>query len=86
MSRPFPGLESEKTALGRLWFWGLLGFTEGLQVDAELLAFLVEVTAFQAQDARHIGHMEIVAANFSQEHFPFKRLGPFDKCSRTRAA
>src|ERR1700757_833448 len=53
----------------------LLGFAEGLEVDAELLALLVEVGAFEAEGASDVGHMEIVAANFGEEDFPLKDLG-----------
>src|SRR5215470_18394382 len=63
-----------------------LGLAERLQVDAELLALFVEVAAFEAEDAGDVGHVEIVAADFGQEHFPFVRFRPFHQRSRTRAA
>jgi len=53
----------------------LLGFAEGLQVDAELLALFVEVAAFEAKDSSYVGHVEIVAADFGKQHFPFKGFG-----------
>src|SRR5437899_10496570 len=66
----------------------LLGFAEGLQVDAELLALLIEMTALQAEGARDIGHVEIVAANFTEQDFTFEGFRALQKCSlpRIRAA
>jgi len=43
---------------------GLVGFAQRLQINSQLLAFLVEVAAFQTQRPRHIGHVEIVAVGF----------------------
>ena len=60
-----------------LEFPGLFGLAEGLQVDSQLLTFLVQVTALQAQGARDIGHVEIVATDFRKEHFPFERFRAF---------
>ena len=53
----------------------LVRFAQGLQVNAELLAFLVEMAAFQAERPRHVGHVEIMSADFRKQHFPFKRFG-----------
>lgn len=64
---------------------GSLRLAQGLQVDAELLALFVEVAAFEAEDAGHIGHVEIVAADFGKEHFPFEGFGPFHERSRSCA-
>src|ERR1700675_3179620 len=53
----------------------LFGLAEGLEIDTELLALLVEVAALQAERAGDIGHVEIVAANLAEEDFPFKDFG-----------
>jgi len=55
----------------------LVGFAEGLQVDAELLAFFVEVAAFEAEGAGDVGHVEIVAFDFGEENFFFEGFGAF---------
>src|SRR6266478_5323224 len=52
-------------------------FPERLQIDSQLLAFLVEVTALQSQCTRNIRHMEIVPPNFREHNFPFERFSPF---------
>ena len=64
----------------------LLRLAEGLEVDSELLALFVEVAAFEAEDAGDVGHVEIVAADFGEEHFPFERFGAFHQRSRTGAS
>jgi len=53
----------------------LLGLAERLQVDAELLALFVEVAALETEYAGHVGHVEIVATDFRQEHFLFEGFG-----------
>jgi hypothetical protein len=47
---------------------------QGLQVNSQLLAFLVEMAAFEAQGARDVGHVEIVTADLSEQDFFFERL------------
>jgi len=42
---------------------------ERLQIDSSSDTF-IEMAAFQSQRARNIGHVEIVAANFCEHHFP----------------
>ena len=39
----------------------LFGFADRAQVDAELLAFFVEMTAFEAEGLRGVGHVMVVA-------------------------
>ena len=55
----------------------LVGFAEGLEIDAELLAFFVEVAAFEAEGAGDVGHVEIVALDFGEENFFFEGFGAF---------
>ena len=57
----------------------LLGFAEGVEIDAELLALFVEVAAFEAEGAGDIGHVEIVAADFGEEGFALEGFGAFDE-------
>ena len=57
----------------------LLRFAEGVEIDAELLTLLVEVAAFEAKGAGHVGHVEIVAADFGEEGFAFEGFGAFDE-------
>ena len=57
----------------------LLGFAEGVEVDAELLALFVEVAAFEAEGAGDVGHVEIVAADFGEEGFTLEGFGAFDE-------
>ena len=56
----------------------LLRSAEGLQVDSELLALLVEVAALEAKGACDVGHMKIVAADFAEQHFAFECFGPLE--------
>ena len=55
-----------------------------MQIDAELLALLVEVAALEAEGAGNVGHVEIVAANFGEEDFAFEGFGAFDESSLPR--
>src|SRR5213595_1804538 len=57
-----------------------------LQVDPELLTFLVEVAAFQAQHPRDIGHVEIVTPDFPEQHFLFECFGPLRQGPRSHSA
>ncbi len=59
-------------------FW----LAEGLQVDSQLLALLVKVTALEAQCPSCIRHMEIVASNFAKHRFPFECLGALGERAR----
>jgi hypothetical protein len=59
-------------------FW----LAEGLQIDSQLLALLVEMAALEAQRAGYIGHVKIVAANLAEQHSPFKRFGAFRERAR----
>jgi len=52
-----------------------LGFAKRRKIDAQLLALLVKVAALEAKSAGNIGHVEILAANFSEEHFAFEGCG-----------
>jgi len=54
---------------------------QGLQVNSQLLAFLVEMAAFEAQCARHVGHVKIVAANLSEQDFFLEGFGARGKRS-----
>ena len=60
----------------------LLGLAQRLQVDSQLLAFLVEVAALQPQRPGNVRHVEIVAPNFRKHHFPFERFGAFRQRAR----
>ena len=62
----------------------LLGLAEGVEIDAELLALLVEVAAFEAEGAGDVGHVEIVAANFGEEDFAFEGFGALLESSLPR--
>jgi hypothetical protein len=55
----------------------LVGFAEGLQIDAELLALFVEMAAFEAEGAGDVGHVKIVAFDFGEENFFFEGFGAF---------
>ena len=61
-----------------------LGFAEGLEVDAELLALLVKMAALEAESASDIGHVEVVAADFGEEDFAFERFGALLESSLPR--
>ncbi len=61
---------------------GLFWLAEGLQIDSQLLALLIEMTALQTQRPSYIRHVEVVAPNFCQHHVPFERFGPFGQCAR----
>src|SRR5713226_6191345 len=63
-------------------FRDLFRFAKRLQINSQLLAFLVQVTPFQTQRPRHIRHVKVVPSNLRQQHFPFKRSGPVRKRSR----
>ena len=66
---------SGKTHQRGIHFLDLFRSAQGLQVNSELLAFLVEMAAFEAEGARDIGHMKIVAADLSEQDFFFEGLG-----------
>jgi hypothetical protein len=53
-------------------FSGLIALAFRLQVNAQLLAFLVQMAALQAQSARYIGHVVMMAAQFGEQHFPLE--------------
>ena len=59
-------------------FW----LAEGLQVDSQLLALLIQVAALEPQRSRHIGHVEVVPPDFGQHHFPLERFGAFGQRAR----
>jgi len=59
-------------------FW----LAEGLQIDSQLLALLIQVAALQAQGPSYIRHMEIVAPNLPEHHFLFVRLGALGESAR----
>jgi hypothetical protein len=48
-----------------------------LKIDSELLALFVEMAAFQTKRPGYVGHVEIVALNFSEEHFPLESFRAF---------
>ena len=50
-------------------------FREGTQVDSQLLRFLVEVAALQAERLGCVGHVEMIAFQFRQDDFALKALG-----------
>src|ERR1700674_79269 len=62
----------------RCLFW----LAERLQVDSQLLALLIEGAGLQAQCPRYIGHVEIVAPKFLEQHFPFERFSAFSQRAR----
>ncbi len=57
----------------------------GAQVDAKLLAFLVEVAAFEAQCAGYVGHVMVVAAQLGEENFFLERFHAFGQRTGCRA-
>ena len=44
-----------------------------------MLAFFVEVAAFEAEGAGDVGHVEIVAADFGEEGFALEDFGALDE-------
>jgi len=54
---------------------------QGLQVNSQLLAFLVKMAAFEAHGARDIGHVKIVAADLSEQDFFLEGFGACGKRS-----
>jgi hypothetical protein len=62
----------------------LFGFAQRLEVDAELLALLVKVTALESEGTSNICHVEIVAANFGEENFTFESFGSLLESSLPR--
>ena len=40
-----------------------------------MLAFFVEVAAFEAEGAGYVGHVEVVALDFGEEDFFFEGFG-----------
>lgn len=61
-----------------------LRLAEGLQVDAELLALLVQVTALEAEGAGDVGHVKIMPANLAKQDFTFEGFGALHKRSLPR--
>jgi hypothetical protein len=47
------------------------------QVDAQLLGFLIEVAALEAESLRCIGDMVLVPLQFGQDDLALKTLRPF---------
>ena len=52
----------------------LFGLADGAEVNAELLAFFVEVAAFQAEGFRGVGHVMMMAALVRRAGFRARRL------------
>jgi len=90
MLRPYKGVDlqarsaEEKSGRNRkghrqecLCYRRLVGFAEGLPIDAELLALFIEVTAFEAEGAGDVGHVKIVALDFGEQNFFFEGFGAF---------
>src|SRR6516164_10515378 len=61
----------------------LLRFSEGLQIDAELLALLVQVAAFQAERAGDVRHVKIVAPDFGKQDLALEGLSALYQRSLT---
>ena len=64
----------------------LLGLAHGLEVDTELLAFLVEVAALEAEGAGDVGHVEIVAADFREKDFFLEGFGALGEGAGSRGS
>ncbi len=62
------GKEQNPQAEACATYWSFR-FAFGAEIDAELLAFFVEVAAFEAQGAGRVGHVVMVAAQLGEEHF-----------------
>src|SRR5882757_5047819 len=54
---------------------------QGLQVNSQLLAFLVKMAAFEAEGARDVGHVKIVTADLSEQDFFLEGFGACGKRS-----
>ncbi len=57
--------------------FSLVVLPEGLHINSQLLALLVEVAALKAQRPRYIGHVVILALQLRQKHFPFEPFHSF---------
>ena len=51
---------------------GSLRLAFGLEIDSELLALFIEVAALEAQGARGVSHVVMVAAQLCEEHCPLE--------------
>src|SRR5262249_6431045 len=58
---------------------------DGAEVNAELLALLVEMAALEAERTRHIGHVMMVALELGEQHLPLERLDAFGERAAGRA-
>ena len=50
----------------------LLRLADGAEVNAELLAFFVEVAAFEAEGFRGVGHVVMMQLQFGEQSFAFE--------------
>jgi hypothetical protein len=53
-----------------------------LQVNSQLLAFLIEMAAFEPEGAGNIGHVQSVPTNFGQQDFSLEGFGARRECAR----
>src|SRR5882724_9612166 len=56
----------------------------GLQVDAELLAFFIEMASLQAESFGGLGHMVAVSLQLGQQELALERFDALGQASRRR--
>jgi hypothetical protein len=67
----------------RKWLAGLSAVrTHGTQINTELLAFLVEVGAFEAEGTSGVGDVVILAAKLGEDGFAFEGFDAFGQRAR----
>jgi hypothetical protein len=64
----------------------LFGLAEGAEVDAELLAFFVEVAAFEAEGFGGVGHVVVILFQDGEERFALESFDPLRKDSAGEGA
>jgi hypothetical protein len=61
--------------------YGSFFVTDGGEVDAELVGFLVKVAAFQAEGLGGVGDVGLVALEFGENGFAFEGLNAVGECT-----
>jgi len=57
--------------------WPLLGFADGAEINAKLLALLVKMAALEAQCFRGIGHVVFLALELAEDGGALEGFGAF---------
>src|SRR5215469_14159398 len=55
-------------------YLALFRLPHGAQIDPELLALLVEVTAFEAESLRRVGHVIVVPPQLAEQRLALERF------------